>query len=50
VGRVHDHGREPPTASVTSASEVDLTLDAYEGQTPIPFTVTVMVTRTLTVA
>jgi len=39
----------PGTASVTSASEVDLTLDAYEGQTPIPFTVTVTVTGTLTV-
>jgi hypothetical protein len=39
----------PGTASVTSASEVDLTLDAYEGQTPIPFTVTVTVTGTLTI-
>jgi hypothetical protein len=39
----------PGTASLTSASEVDLTLDAYEGQTPIPFTVTVTVTGTLTI-
>lgn len=39
----------PATASVTSASEVDLTLDASEGQTPIPFTVDVTVTGTLTV-
>ena len=39
----------PGTASVTSASEVDLTLVVSEGQTPIPFTVTVTVTGTLTV-
>lgn len=39
----------PGTASVTSASEVDLTLVAYEGQTPIPFTVTVTVTGSLTI-
>lgn len=39
----------PGTASVASASEVDLTLVASEGQTPIPFTVTVTVTGTLTI-
>jgi hypothetical protein len=44
-----DPDSSPATASVTSASEVDLTLVPAEGLTPIPFTVTVTVTGTLTI-